>query len=104
MTIFFFELTKRNWGAPYHILIWSWLAYALMILCGVIGSQGTAEQMLRCTIISLVVAMLIGWGYEWLQNKREKRQSRKEVVEDILCDLGGSVIGVGFYWLNWAVL
>ena len=103
MTKFFSGLTKRNWGAPYHILIWSWLSYVLMVLCGVIGSRGNSEQMLRSTAISVFAAMLIGWGYEWLQNKREKRQSRQEVIEDILCDLGGCIIGVGFYWIDWLV-
>jgi hypothetical protein len=103
MTKFFFELTKRNWGAPYHILIWGWLSHALMMLYEGLFRITDFESLFRATLISIGLSMLIGTLYEMYQNIGGK-QERREVLEDLGCDLFGAILGVLFFVIRWILI
>ncbi len=73
MNRFFFELTKRNWGFPWHIII----AYV---------STDFAMNWVHW-VICLFTINLIGFIYERIQNK-------KDAVEDIIANNIGAVLGI----------
>ena len=76
------------------------MAFWIVAFLNKMSSFGTFEQLLRALVISLFASMIIGYAYEWSQN-RTKKQDRDELVEDLLGDLLGTVIGLISYSLLW---
>ncbi len=72
--LYVFELTKRNWGFPYHII----LAF--------VGTQ-VAMRFGVHWFICLVTINLIGFIYERIQNKGD-------AVEDIIGNNIGFLLGL----------
>ncbi len=82
ITKFFYELTKRNWGAPYHlILAWFGVNIAELFLT-VLGA------------IILVVSLSV--IYEIYQMITDDGNTSRDSIEDLIADLIGIILGVIF--------
>ena len=74
MTKYLFELTRRNWGFPYHIIL------------ACVGTQ-IALRLGIHWFICLFTINLIGFIYEKIQNKGD-------TVEDIIANNLGFLLGL----------
>lgn len=76
---YFYELTERNWGFPYHLII-SWFATD-------VGSS------LINAIPAGSVVLLIGLIYEIYQ-KSQGDVTQQEFNEDMAANLAGVILGM----------
>jgi hypothetical protein len=82
---FFYELTKSNWGFPWHIL----LAFVGMNLFEKIFPVFELNvDDLWITMLGFFVINGIGYGYEAIQG------SQKDTKQDLIANLSGSALGV----------
>lgn len=90
MTQFFYNLTKRNWGAPWHILlaflgvnlfeaVFPYLIWQLFEL---------SFHLVWVAVLGFFVVNAIGYIYELIQGKQA------DTREDLLCNLAGTILGV----------
>jgi hypothetical protein len=85
MVKFFFELTKNNWGFPWHIL----LAYMGVDIFEKLFPLFLKIEVdtLWTSILGALVINAIGYIYELIQGKN------KDTKQDLIANLSGSIIG-----------
>jgi hypothetical protein len=88
MNKFFYDLTRRNWGWPYHVILADILTIALLTLAIVITNQ----HFLWNAIIVFLVVNAVGYINELIQ------QDKEEFWEDIIANNCGIVLGVLKVW------
>ncbi len=95
MTEYFYTLTRRNWGFPWHII----LANFGMIV-GFVILQWLIKPWSAPRIVVLVWLLInaIGFWYEWKQRK-EKQGRAQDFREDILANNIGIALGVIEIWM-----
>jgi len=97
MNQFFYALTKRNWGWPYHViladilvLIFLWILYHVFIL---------PMPYLWHALLAGLAAMIVGYIYEVYQAKRYGPDAKEEFWEDVVGNAFGIMLGMIKYWL-----
>ena len=97
MNQFFYALTKRNWGWPYHIILAEVLAIPLLIMWNWLWSAASLGQTM---VITWFCVILVGYIYETIQIKRDPK-AKDEFWEDMI----GNCIGVILACIKfWAIL
>lgn len=98
---FFWRLTQRNWGWPYHLII-AWLASAATMKWGLalsewftlfMAKQLGSFEFFNLQPVFISVILLVGLGYEIYQTKKEN-QTGREFIEDTIANWIGIILGV----------
>jgi Na+/melibiose symporter-like transporter len=102
MNKFFSDLTKRNWGFTYHVILADFGQVVSVILLSLIfawtGINKYAQfQLLGTIIIGAFVIMAIGYWYECKQS-RQDWSNKEEVKEDMLANFVGVILGSLKVW------
>lgn len=84
MTKFFYELTKRNWGWPYHVILADILTVVLLTLVIIFYGQ----EYLRNIVAVVLLVNIIGYVNELIQ------QDKEEFWEDIIANNCGILLAV----------
>lgn len=93
MTKFFFELTKRNWGWPYHVLEALILTQVIFFGFYVIFELWVGHFLFMWyTVVTWLLLNLVGTGYEIYQVR--VKGERKGFWEDIIGNNLGFVLGI----------
>jgi len=82
---YFYELTKNNWGFPYHILL-AFIGVNLFEKLFPVFKLDVPE--LWITMLGFLVINGIGYVYEVIQG------SQKDTKQDLIANLSGSILGV----------
>lgn len=97
MNKFFYELTKRNWGFPYHIILADLLATGILALYLFLWAGVPFGQLAGITWISVNI---IGYIYETIQIKNNPA-AKEEFWEDVI----GNNVGIIFACVKfWAII
>ncbi len=86
---FFYQLTKRNWGWPYHVIIANTGAIVCMWLL-----ELTKQPKLWMAILTWFVINVFGYINEWKQ-----KENKQAFWEDIVANNLGIILGIGEYVL-----
>lgn len=95
MTKFFYELTKRNWGWPYHIILADVLATGFLVLY--LFLWGTVELGFNFGVVWLCVNT-IGYTYEAIQANRDV-SAKEEFWEDMIANNVGIILACVKFWI-----
>lgn len=93
LTKFFYDLTKRNWGWPYHVWIATWLTvliYGLYLF--IFALRGEIFLPMWYNILTWFTINFIGIGYEIYQARI--KNERKGFWEDIIGNNLGYLTGI----------
>lgn len=101
MTKFFYELTKANWGFPYHWLIFYGYTQLFMFLGLWVWSPAIWENFLRLSGLVFLLNIVAWFLVEALQ---EKKDERKYLIQDIIGNALGFMFGWLFTYLIWMVI
>jgi hypothetical protein len=82
------QLTKQNWGFPWHILIAAFLTQVAFI-----ALEGTMSEPLAI-LVSLVGVNGLGWLYEEYQIRWAGNTDKKDRLQDLIGNAIGSVAEV----------
>jgi hypothetical protein len=96
MNKFFRELTKRNWGWPYHVILADLLAICILTLYSFLWSSTVLGQLIGFTWLSVNA---IGAIYEVTQVKKDPT-AKDEFWEDIIGNNCGIILGCFKFWLT----
>jgi len=87
MTRFFYELTRRNWGAPWHAIIVALFGSLWLKASGAFSFNSWQVQ------LGTVVLVLLTLGYESWQIKKDS-QTLRGALEDASMNLLGYMIAI----------
>jgi len=88
---FFFDLTKRNWGAPWHYII---SCLVTIIFIRIMGIKNVWEWYFG---IYTLVLIFVASGYEVWQLS-QKNETRQGAVEDLIMAIFGYLTATIFLW------
>ena len=89
MIKFFYELTKRNWGWPYHIILADVLATGILVLYYWLWGDIELAYNFVATLISVNI---VGYIYEVIQ------QDKEEFWEDMIGNNVGIIFACVKFW------
>lgn len=95
MTKFFYELTKRNWGWPYHLFLAALGSQFIFGIYFLIFEVVRMEHFLFMwyAVLTFFTINAIGIAYEIYQAKTNPAD-KKGSLEDYLGNITGSIIGI----------
>lgn len=96
MNKFFYELTKRNWGWGFHIVLANVLAIPFLMLYFSIWSVGPAGRNYAFVWLSVNA---IGYAYEVYQGKKDPA-AKEEFWEDVIANNLGIIIACLSHYLT----
>jgi len=83
---FFYDLTRENWGFPYHVLL-AFIGVNLFEKILPLFLKIEVDD-LWITILGFLVINGIGYTYEVIQG------SQKDTKQDLIANLSGGILGV----------
>ena len=101
MTKFFYELTKKNWGFPYHWLIFYGYTQLFMFIGLLSFKPGIWENFLR---LSLLVFLLNVVAWYLIEAFQKVKDEKKYLIQDIVGNAFGFITGWLFTYLIWLVV
>lgn len=101
MTKFFYDLTKNNWGFPWHVIEADLLG---CVFFSVLYLIKTNMVFLWYMIVVFFLINVIGYGYEVYQVKKDP-SAKEEFWEDMIANNVGFLLASGkVYLLFWVSL
>ena len=100
-TKLFFDLTKKNWGWPYHWLIFYGFTQLFMFIGLLIFKPGIWENFLRLSLLVLLLN-IVAWALVEIFQK--VKDEKKYLIQDIIGNLLGFITGWLFTYMMWSIL
>ena len=94
--LFFFHLTKNNWGFPWHIILATILTKAIIIFFEwLLAHLGVTliDQSLKIRMYAWVIVNIVGWVNEIIESKTGNNP-KKDLIQDVIGNNIGWVIGI----------